>query len=48
MLGDPLFEVDGAPGVDALGLPPEVDLLTRGVLVGHLTPIDDVPRVAMG
>ena len=48
MLGDPLFEVDGAPGVDALGLPPEVDLLTRSVLVGHLTPIDDVPRVAVG
>ena len=48
MLGDPLFEVDGAPGVDALGLPPEVDLLTRGVLVGHLTTVNDVLRVAMG
>ena len=49
MLGDPLFEVDGAPGVEALGLPLEVDFLTRdGVLVGHLTSINDVPRVAMG
>ena len=49
MLGDPLFEVDGAPGVEALGLPLEVDFLTRdGVLVGHLSPVDDVLRVAMG
>ena len=48
MLSDPGLKVDGAPGVEALGLPLEVDLLTRdGVLVGHLTSVDDVFRVAM-
>ena len=48
MLGDPGLKVDGAPGVEALGLPLEVDFLTRdGVLVGHLTPVNDVFRVAM-
>ena len=47
MLSDPLFEVDCAPGVDALRLSPEVDLLTRGVLVGHLPTINDVLGVAM-
>ena len=49
MLGDPPFEVGGASGIKPLRLPLEVDLLTRdGVLVGHLTSVDDIPRVAMG
>ena len=49
MLGDPLFEVDSAPGVKSFGLPLEVDFLTRDwVLVGHLTTVNDVLRVAMG
>ena len=48
MLSDPGLEVDGAPGVEALGLPLEVDLLTRdGVLVGHLSAVNDVFSVAM-
>ena len=48
MLGDPLFEVDGAAGIEPLRLPLEVDFLTRdGVLVGHLTSVDNVLRVAM-
>ena len=48
MLRDPGLEVDGAPGVEALGLPLEVDFLTRdGVLVGHLTSVNNVLRVAM-
>ena len=49
MLGDPPFEVGGAAGIKPLRLPLEVDFLTRdGVLVGHLTSINDVPRVAVG
>ena len=49
MLSDPFLEVDGASSVEALRLPLEVDFLTRdGVLVGHLTSINDVPRVAVG
>ena len=49
MLSDPFLEVDGAAGIEAFGLPLEVDFLTRdGVLVGHLTTVNDVLRVAMG
>ena len=49
MLSDPFLEVDGAAGIEALRLPLEVDFLTRdGVLVGHLTTVNDVFRVAMG
>ena len=48
MLSDPFLEVDGASSVEALRLPLEVDFLTRdGVLVGHLTTVNNVFRVAM-
>ena len=47
MLGDPLFEVDGAAGIEALGLPLEVDFLTRGVSISHLPAVNDVFGVAV-
>ena len=44
MLSYPAFQVDGGPGVGAFRLPFEVDLtiLVLGVLVGHLSPVNDV------
>ena len=49
MLSYPAFQVDGGPSVGAFRLPFEVDLtiLVLGVLVGHLSPVNDVYCVAV-